>query len=110
MSLPLSTYTTLTAPTLEVLQDRIHQLSSFPEGMMVVVNFSVYLWYCDLGWSCIVQEGVLSMYQLLPTEICPVVGLSIKEDFTWKVSYRTPGALLCDAGFACKIGLHELYY
>lgn len=36
------------------------------------------------------QGGLLSLYQLVPTELRPVVGLSlvIREDFTWSVSHR----------------------
>ena len=37
-----------------------------------------------------IQEEYLSIYQCTPTEVGPVIGLSvtIKEDFTWILSYR----------------------
>ena len=65
------------------------------------------------------MQGVLSMYQLLPTEIRPFVGLSvaIKEDFTWTVNYHDllvpleHCIMLHDLPAKLDSGMvHELYY
>ena len=41
VSLPLSAYTVLSAPTLEILYDRMHQLGNIPEGSYLCADFSL---------------------------------------------------------------------
>ena len=64
ISLPLSIFTELSVHSVEILHKRIQCLETLSKGIYKINNF-VYFKCACLDWNYMINEGTLTLYQII---------------------------------------------